>query len=288
METNDARKSDRIPLELGITVSGTDCLGEGFVEQTRTTMLGRNGAKILLRRKLVPEQEINIRCLKTGRETDARVVGQTGGDAEVYSYGVELLDPNVDLWDIQFPPAEETQAAVGRVLLECVRCRRQELAYLDEFEMEVLEATHFLSRHCSRCNDTNLWIRPTASEGEAPAPPSAPPNLPEAAPRAAVAKRTHDDRKHVRMDLEVDVCIRHQQYGEEIARTVNVSRGGFRFKSHKGYGQGWVIEAALPYSPGAANIFTPGRIVYVGELPAENIYVYGVMYIPKVETTRWT
>jgi PilZ domain len=285
MENQDARRSDRVPLELPITVSGTDCLGSGFVEQTRTTMLGRHGAKILLKRKLVPEQEINVRCLKTGRETDARVVGQTGGDEEVYSYGVELLDPNVDLWDIQFPPEAEPQAAVGRVLLSCVRCRHQELAHLDEFEMEVLEATNFLSRHCSRCNDTNLWVRPSGEEVEGAAPAAAPPG---AEAGTLHRKRTRNDRKFVRMDLEVEVCIHHAQYGEEIAKTVNVSRGGFRFKSRKGYGEGWVIEAALPYSPGAANIFTPGRIVYTGELREEGIYVYGVMYIPKAEAARWT
>ncbi len=258
-------------------------MGSGFVEQTHTLLLGRHGAKILLRRKLVPEQEINIRCLKTGRETDARVVGQTGGDEEVFSYGIELLDPNIDLWDIQFPPEDESQAAVGRVLLACVRCRHQELAYLDEFEMEVLEATRFLSRHCGRCNDTNLWVRPGSEEADAAAPVAAPAT---ATPQRR--KRTRNDRKHVRMDLEVDVCIHHAQYGEDIAKTVNVSRGGFRFRSRKGYGEGWVIEAALPYSPGAANIFTPGRIVYTSELSEGGLYVYGVMYIPKAEAARWT
>lgn len=277
MENQDARRSDRVPLELPVTVSGTDCLGESFVEQTHTLMLGRHGAKILLTRKMVPEQEINVRCLKTGRESDARVVGQTGGDEKVYSYGVELLDPNVDLWDIEFPPQTEAQEAVGRVLLSCVRCRHQELAYLDEFEMEVLEATSFLSRHCVRCNDTNLWVRP-GTEAEQEAAPA-----PEAPATVARPRRTRNDRKHVRMDLQVDVCIRHAQYGEDIARTVNVSRGGFRFKSRKGYGRGWVIEAALPYSPGAANIFTPGRIVYSDEVSEEGFYVFGVMYIPKGE-----
>ncbi len=267
-------------MELPIAVSGIDCVGESFVEQTRTLMLGRHGAKILMARKMVPEQEINLRCLKTGLEADARIVGQTGGDENSYSYGVELLDPNVDLWDIEFPPAKETQEAVGRVLLSCVHCHHQELACLDEFELEVLEASSFLSRHCARCNDTNLWVRPGTAEAQEGAP------APQAPSTVARPRRMRNDRKHVRMDLRVDVCIHYAQYGEEIAKTVNVSRGGFRFKSRMGYGRGWVIEASLPYSPGAANIFTPGRIVYTDELTKEGLYVFGVMYIPKGEAAR--
>ena len=79
------------------------------------------------------------------------------------------------------------------------------------------------------------------------------------------------------------ILERHPQLGQEVATTVNVSRGGFRFKSSKGYGEGWVIEAALPYSKSGANIFTPARIVYVGEAAGEKAYVYGVMYLPKMQ-----
>ena len=97
------------------------------------------------------------------------------------------------------------------------------------------------------------------------------------------ARRTKNDRKHVRLDLKVDVCVRHPQLGQEVVTTGNVSRGGFRFRSTKGYGEGWVIEAALPYSKAGANIFTPARIVYVGEPPGEKAYVYGVMYLPRMQ-----
>jgi len=92
MENEDARRSDRVPVELPIVVTGTDAMGAGFLEQTRTIMVGRHGAKILLSRKLAPEQEINIRCLKTARESDARIVGQLGSEGESYYYGVELLE----------------------------------------------------------------------------------------------------------------------------------------------------------------------------------------------------
>lgn len=274
MENEDARRSDRVELELPIVVTGTDCMGAGFLEQTRTTMLGRHGAKILLARKLVPHQEINIRCLKTSCESEARVVGQLGSEGEAYYYGVELVETEGNPWGIEFPKTNESDAAVGRVLLECVHCHSQELTYLDEFELEVLETNQYLSRHCRRCTDSSMWKKSTLREGaELPPPP----------PREARPRRTRNDRKHTRLDLKVEVCIRHPQLGEEVTVTVNVSRGGFRFKSQKGYGEGWVIEAALPFSRAGGNIFTPARIVYLGEAPGEKAYLYGVMYLPKTQ-----
>ena len=63
-----------------------------------------------------------------------------------------------------------------------------------------------------------------------------------------------------------------------IATTENVSRGGFRFKSRLKYPMGTSVEAALPYTPGAANIFVPANIVYVDEKPTDEMYSHGVAY----------
>lgn len=110
--------------------------------------------------------------------------------------------------------------------------------------------------------------------------------LPPAAPEPVVTlpapppKRTRNDRKHRRLDLKADVCIRHPQYGEEVVQTVNVSRGGFRFKSKRHYREDWVIEAALPYQRGGANIFAAAKIVHAGEEPSAGVNVFGVAYIP--------
>jgi len=282
MDTSDTRRSYRVPLELPIVVSGTDCLGAAFLEQTRTLLLSRHGAKILLTRKLVPDQELNLRCLKTGQESDVRVVGQIGGGPEGYHYGVELLDVDVDLWGVEFPPLAEADGAVGRVLLACIRCHTRELAYLDEFEVEVLEVNHYLSRQCKRCRDTTLWKQTALQEGEEAAPPAEPVAVPQPAP----PPRTRNERKHVRLDLHVEVCVRAPQYGEEVVVTENVSRGGFCFKSRRHYGVGWVIEVALPYAPGGANIFAPARVVRAEERPAEGVSVHGVAYIPNQQ--GWT
>jgi hypothetical protein len=262
------RRSERVYRELLIRVSGTDGKGQTFVEETCTLVLGRHGAKILLTRALLPDQEITIRCLETGNESLARVVGRIGGDEEGSYYGIEVLEPEANIWGIEFPAPDEAELAVGRVLLECVSCHTQELVYLDEFALEVLLANERLSRPCKRCAQTSLWQEVAAQEGrETPLP--------------AGERRTRNDRRHVRLDLKVKACIRHPEGGEEVVPTKNVSRGGFRFASRSRYPVGSLIEAALPFTRDAANIFAPGRIVYAGEAPDEpEAYVYGVSYLP--------
>jgi hypothetical protein len=247
-----------------------DAMGQGFVEESRTLLLSRHGAKILLRHMLVPEQEISIRYLATTKEADVRVVGQIGGGSEGQYYGVEFLDPNINLWDIEFPPLSESEKAVARVLIECVRCHTRVLSYLNEFEAEVFEANQILSRSCARCTDMSLWKLATVEA------PSAQVTLPLPDP----GKRTQNERKEVRVGLHMKACIRTAHSGEEIVVTENVSRGGFSFKSRQRYGEGNVVEVSVPYSPGGANIFSPARIEYPEEEQAEGPTSYGVAYIP--------
>jgi hypothetical protein len=281
MEAHAPRRSDRVVIELPIVVTGTDCMGDMFLEQSNTAVVGRHGAKIVLTRKLGPDQEVNVRCHATGRESEVRVVGQIGSTPEgAFYYGVALLDPDIDLWGIEFPSAEEAEGAVGRALLECVRCHTRELVYLYEFEAEVLDANHYLARHCRKCVDSSVWRETTLPAGEE-LPPEAEAIL---EPFAPPPKRTKNDRKHVRLDLKVNACIRDPMYGEEIVVTENVSRGGFRFRSKKHYAEGWLIEAALPYSPGGANIFAAARIMYAEELGTSGESVYGVAYVPAGQT----
>ncbi len=279
MEAQRTRRSDRIVLELPIQVSGTDGLGHGFMEETRTLVLSRHGAKILGCHKLGPDQELSVRCHKTGKEVVARVVGQIGGGPGGYHYGVEFLDPDVNLWDIDFPPLVESEEAVARVLLECVRCHAQVLTYLNEFEAEVFEANGCLSRSCKRCTDTSIWKAATsqAPSEQIPLPVKLDP-APAAAP--AVPLRTQNERKVVRVSLKITACIRHPQFGEEIVVTENVSRGGFRFKSPKCYSRDSIVEVAVPYSRGAGNIFTPARIEHAEQIPGEPLTSYGAAYIP--------
>jgi hypothetical protein len=271
------RRSDRVYRELTIRVSGTDGKGQSFMEETCTLVLSRHGAKILLTRTLFPNQELTIRCHESGKESLARVVGRIGGDEEGSYYGMELLERESRIWGIEFPSADDAEMAAGRVLLACGSCHAQELAYLDEFALEVLLANQRLSRLCKRCGETTLWQETAAREGrETPSPAKLGAGL-----QPGQERRTRNDRRYVRVGLKVNACIRHSQGGEEVVPTINVSRGGFRFTSRTHCPVGSLIDAALPFTRDAANIFAPGRIVYAGEAPGEGgMRVYGVAYLP--------
>ena len=278
MQSDRTCRSDRVSLEVPIQVAGTDATGRDFTADTRTLVLSRHGAKIVLGRKLVPDQEVSIFCKSTGKESVARVVGQMGKIPEGYLYGVELLDPEVNLWDIEFPPLSESEKAAARVLLECGHCHSRVLSYLNEFEAEVFEANGFLSRACKRCKDVTVWklcLAQGASE-QIPLPVSG-----EASPELLPTPpaRTANERRDLRISLKINACLRDRQGGEDIVVTENVSRAGFSFKSPKSYAVGSIIEVAVPYARDAGNIFTPARVEHAESLPGEQLTVYGVSYI---------
>jgi len=95
-------------------------MGGVFPEQSHTIVLGRQGAKISLQRKLVPDQEISIRCHATGRESDARVVGQIGTSPEGanifaaarITYAKEFPSSGESVYGVAYVPAN--QAWTGR------------------------------------------------------------------------------------------------------------------------------------------------------------------------------
>ncbi len=259
MEPQDNRRNERVSLQVPIQVSGTDVAGRLFVEQTRTLAIGRYGAKIVLKRTLAPDQELSIRCVKTGKEADALVLGQAGRGPEGYHYGVTFVNPEVNIWGIEFPAATESGRAVARVLLECGHCHAREVACLNEFEAEVFEASLCLSRPCKRCGDTSVWKESAGQLPEQPVPlPVAP--KPVQLPTPDSPPRTQNEREDIRVSLRMNACIRHPLYGEQIVATENVSRGGFRFKTSKVFPEGCRVEVALPYSPGAGNIFVSARV----------------------------
>jgi hypothetical protein len=276
---NRVRRSDRLPLNLPVQVSGSDSFGQFFMEEGRTDLVSRHGAKILISQALVPEQEILVRCLKTGLESEARVVGQVGKSSAGYFYGIEFLEANLNVWGIEFPPLNESENAVARVLLECGHCHSQELVYLDELEAEVFETNKSLSRLCKRCNDTALWKQAASnpsshviahtSEGDS-------------APKTSAAlTRTQNERKDIRVTLKMVACIRGMQCGEEVVTTENVSRGGIRFKSAKFYAPGSSVEVAVPFAHGTSNIFALAQISNAEFLPSEGLTLYGVAYVRK-------
>ena len=283
MENRRSRQGDRISVALSIQVTGTNLFGDVFLCEGQTELVSRHGAKILLRQKLVPDQEITVRCLETGKEAAARVVGRINGKQKQNSYGISLLGSEGALWGINFPPRGDSAAAVARTILECLACHTRELAYLDGFELEVLESNGDLSRYCRRCRDSTIWKKPFGSVSAAPSSSTAAPSSSTAAPSSstAAAEKGEEKRREARRDLRVIACIRSREFGEDLAKARNVSRSGLCFESRRAYEKDWEVEVAIPYSSGGGNIFLPARIVRVQPLTHEDLNLCGVTYVRK-------
>lgn len=278
METNTTRRSDRVSLELPLQLSGTDSMGQGYIEEGRTLLLSRHGAKIVLNRKLSPNQELTVRCLSTNSSADARVVGQIGRGPHGYFYGIEFLDADANPWKIEFPPMADAHKAVARTLIECSACKTRAIAYMSDIEAEIYEANRCLSRPCQKCGDKALWTEPVMVIMEdAPSSPGAK----EFDVQATLLKllRSQNERKESRAHLRMTACLRSPEFGEEVVFTEDVSNGGFRFKSPKHHSLGSVIEIAVPYTRKTGNIYVLAQIEWEYPLPNEGVTLFGAWYV---------
>jgi hypothetical protein len=288
------RRSDRISISIPVEIFGADFSGEHFIEQSKTVLISRHGATVIVSRKLGADLELIIRRPGAKKEALVRVVGQIGGQPGGYIYGLALLDQSINLWNIYFPSLAESERAVGRALLECSRCKNREVVYMDEVESEVYEANLCLQRVCSACGDSAIW-RPTPNVLPVEIPPPA-----EAAAAAAGSSdaapgkksqeqtasadppdRVESRRKNLRLRSNMPACIRQPGFDELVVTCEDVSRGGLCFKSAKRYFLGSRIDVSIPYAAGVANIFIPARIVYTQELHKEGLFKYGVSYLKK-------
>lgn len=277
VDTRSGRRGDRICLSEPVQVCGSDPRGHQFVTQGKIQVISRHGATIFVSHRLALQQLVSIRRLSKNKEAEFRILGQIGAQDLGFTYGAALVDQDIPFWDIVFPPLTEAEKAVGRVLLDCMRCQARELVYLNEVELEVFAANQSIERFCKDCARSSLWTsdarQPTSSEDlERRHSVAASTFVPE------VETRTRK-RQSARLKLRMQVCVRQSGAIEEVQTTDNVSRGGLCFKSSRKYGPGSQVEVAVPYNENSANIFVPARIVYGTPLVEGTLYKYGASYV---------
>jgi hypothetical protein len=275
------RRSDRVSLTLLLEASGIDNRGHEFKEPTRTLLVNRGGAVIVLGRELNPEQEIHIRRqapTESHRQGKVRIVGQFGRQKDGYLYGIEVLDPETDLWGVEFPPLAESEEAVARMLLECSYCRGREVAYLNELELRGFEINRGIARHCKACGVPSIWTQAPHEDEK------------KLAARAARSRRGQDgkdqvpterekrERQRMRMKTRLTACIRQAGADDELAVCEDISPIGMCFRSKQRYAADTPLDVAVPYSPNAANIFLPARVIYSEEIPKAGLFRHGTEY----------
>lgn len=281
MASAPLRRTDRVSLTLLLEVSGTDAQGREFKVPARTLLLNRGGAVIVVDRDLTPDQRIHLQrraANESHRKGEVRVVGQFGRQEDGYLYGVEILDPGMDVWGVEFPPLAESLEAVARMLLECTYCRGREVVHLNELELRAFETNRGIARHCKVCGVPSIWIQAPHEDEK------------KLTSRAGRGKRASDDRasppseaeqrerQRMRLKTRLTACVRQVGADDELAVCEDISPVGMCFRSKRRYDNDSAIEVAVPYSPDAANIFLPARIVYSEQMPKAGLFRHGTEY----------
>ena len=279
LPSQSRRRSDRVSLTLLLEASGTDGHGQEFKEPARTLMISRNGAMIVLNRELTPEQRINVQRQapsESHRQSAVRVVNQFGRQRDGYLYAVEILDSDMDLWGVEFPATAESTESVARMLLECNYCHSREVVHLNELELRAFETNRGIARHCKTCRVPSIWTQ-AVHEDEKKLTARAARGRHEG-PDVLPAGGDQRERQRMRLKTRLTACIRQSGADDELAVCEDISPIGMCFRSKRRYDADAPIEVAVPYSPDAANIFLPARIVYSEEMPKAGLFRHGTEY----------
>jgi PilZ domain len=156
------RSSGRIPKQIPILLIGSDLDGRVFSEPTTTVLLSLHGAGIVSKHKLSPEQELVLRWTDKNKESEIRVVGHLGSQNSQHTYGVAFFDPNINFWEIDFPPISALEMELGLISLVCSSCNTLEKIDDTSIEADVCATNEGVLRSCKRCGTTTLW-KPVSS-----------------------------------------------------------------------------------------------------------------------------
>lgn len=274
------RRSDRVSLTLLLEASGRDAQGQDFKESARTLLINRTGAVVVLDRELQAESQIHLRRqspTEAHRESNVRVVGQFGRQKDGYLYGIEILEDQKDLWGIEFPSISDSSEAVARMLLECTYCRNREVAYLNEIELQGFETNRGIARHCKNCGVPSVWTQAPHEDEKKIAARAARARRAAESPAGAPAEEQRE-RQRLRLKTRLTACVRQANSDDELAVCEDISPIGMCFRSKRKYDVDASVEVAVPYSPDAANIFLPARIVYSEEMPKAGLFRHGTEY----------
>jgi hypothetical protein len=280
MPSAAARRSDRVSLTLLLETTGTDRHGHEFRTHARTLVISRGGAVIVLDRELQANQEIHIQRKapkEVHRQARARIVREIGRDRDGFLYGIEIIEATDDPWAVEFPDAPDAGEAFSRMLLECSYCGSREVVHVSELELRAFENNRGIARHCKTCRVPSIWIQaPNEDEKKLAKRKARKPHAEE--PEMGIPADEKRERQRVRLQTRLTACVRQSGADDELALCEDISPLGLCFRSKRRYEPEELVDVAVPYSPEAANIFLPARIIYSEEIPKAGMFRHGTEY----------
>ena len=270
---------ERVRLRLLIEARGTDAGGRAFEHCGSTVEIHREGALVELPTAagcIAPGQMFTVRRRHSEDEwleARARVLGLVESHDNSRLYNVELMPGDGEFWAIDFPSAAGSVQAVACMLLECCFCRRREVVYVTDRDMLCFNTQKGIARRCESCETPTIWIQtldedtPHSSNGSS------------GFQLIGQPAQTHDRQATPRFRTRLTACVRAAGCEQELAVCENMSRGGLCFRTRRRYSENDILEVAVPYTKGAANIFVPARVIYVQEVPSAGLHRHGAAYL---------
>jgi len=265
-------------INIPIRVRGLSLEERYFDEQSLTTRVTRDFIVIRLSKQVDLENEVHVTNLQTQIGGIYQVSWiNTQSEAELYTIGLELLDPEGDIWE---PGSIYEGVDLGddapTFLLECRRCSRHIHSAVPEADDGSLREGFVIARPCENCKATTGWVylveKPVVVEARACDTGEAPAAGPEAVAggTAAPPDPLRDQRQKGRAPIHLTIKIIRTKYGlptYDVCQTINVSRTGVYFITEQGYEVGETLKVIVPYHPDSLAIPVPARVVRQDERP---------------------
>jgi hypothetical protein len=102
------RRSQRVLMQVGVQVSGTDAQGRPFREETATLAINAHGALILLHARVTSGSLLKLRHNHTKEEQECHVAFLGPVRGEKAEIGLEFSAPRPQFWRVTFPPEDWT------------------------------------------------------------------------------------------------------------------------------------------------------------------------------------
>ena len=235
------RRSDRVVVAITIDFTGTDQKGTQFTEACYTEMVSLHGATVAVSRRASLEHPVTLRRRALDVEVRARILGQLGIRPGFHAYGIAFTENTPDFWGIRFPPFDDNNDSLARTLLQCAECGKQLIFTLNEIEFRVFDANQRLTFGCETCGRNVVW-KPVPLEIHAG--------------WGVAALKRPNQRKYLRTKMKSVACIQETGRDDDVVEVLDISRGGVSFRSERVYAVHSWIHFAVPYTQGAANIFS--------------------------------
>jgi hypothetical protein len=100
------RRSQRVLMQVGVRIRGTDAENKAFSEETATLAINAHGALVLMHARITSGSKVHLFHNRTQEEQECHVVFLGPVRAGKSEVGLEFSAPCPSFWRVAFPPED--------------------------------------------------------------------------------------------------------------------------------------------------------------------------------------